>query len=160
MLINKNILLFLFVITAHQAESSYWPNLMHLNKTISYPFVQFWNSKRSTKIAIGAVGGLLIAGYLARSLPNQIIDNELNSIKKNIETLEKIQSQKNKQTLISQNNNSKKATLIKDINAKITFFDTTYSLSADENMQIITEIQKKRFHELKNRFENFLKNDR
>ncbi len=164
---NKNIVLFLLAVTAHRAESSYaigsyWPNFSYYKnlgiKTISYPFVQFWNSTRSTKVAIGAVGGLLIAGYLLRSLPTDIINNELNSIEKNITSLEKIQSQKNKQTLISQHNNSKKATLIKNINDKIIFFDTTYSLSSDGNMQIITEIQKKRFDELKKRFEN-LKNN-
>ena len=165
---NKNILLFLLAATAHQTESSYtigsnWQNFSYYKnlgiKTIPYPFVQFWNSKRSTKFAIGAVSGLLIAGYLLRSLPTYIINNELNKMERMITNLKKLKNLNTKRTLINQYNQEFETNLIKNISKKINLFETTHTAASEAQMHIITDQQKSKFEKLKKEFEALTNNE-
>lgn len=165
---NKKIVFFLLAVTAHQAESSYtigsyWQNFSYYKnlgiKTIPYPFVQFWNSTRSTKFAIGAVGALLIAGYLLRPLSTDIINNELNEIERMISNLKKLKNLNKKKTLMNQHNQELETNLIKNISEKINLFETTHTAASEAQMHIITDQQKSKFEKLKKEFEALRNNE-
>jgi hypothetical protein len=140
-----------------QAENnfSYYKDL--IIRTLTYPFRQFWNSSRTTKImtigAVGAVGALLILGdKLSGKLSNlqsQIIDEQLDGINNAIRKLESVveaKSSKKPRTLLSNihaQNDTKE--LVTEIQNLINVLDLAQGLAPNR----LSDEQTDRFEKLK-----------